>query len=63
MVHTAIYAYDVQARMASDQAAGLKQAADASVAELRKSLVQAGERDSAAAAGRRDADSARGQRK
>jgi hypothetical protein len=33
MVHTAIYAYEAQARMASDQAA------DASAAELRKSLV------------------------
>ena len=45
MVHTAIYAYDIQARMASDQAAGLKQAADASAVELRKSLVQEGERE------------------
>jgi len=44
MVHTAIYAYEVQARMASDQAAHSQQAAENEAAELRKSLRQEQER-------------------
>jgi len=55
-----IYAYEAQARKASDQAADLKQAAEGSAAELRKSLQQ--ERERAArmqqdpAAARRDVE-------
>ncbi|HLZ02534.1 MAG TPA: hypothetical protein VKR55_10345 [Bradyrhizobium sp.] len=43
MVHAAIYAYEAEARMASNQA--VKQAADSSAAELRKSLAQEWERE------------------
>jgi len=57
LVHTAIYTYEVQARMASDQAAVRKQA-ELSAAELRRSLVQAWERtarlEQELAAARRD---------
>jgi len=44
MARTTIYAYDAQARKASDQAADLKQAAESSAAELGKSLQQERER-------------------
>ncbi len=44
MVHTAIYAYEVQARKTSGQGAGLKQAAESSGAKLQKSLVREWER-------------------
>jgi hypothetical protein len=44
MVHTAIYTYEVQARIASDQAARSQPAAENSAAELRKSLRQEQER-------------------
>jgi hypothetical protein len=44
MVHTAIYTYEVQARIASDQAASCNQAEQSGAAELRKSLVHAWER-------------------
>ena len=44
MVHTAIYAYEAQTGRASDLAAGVKQAAESSAAELRNSLVREWER-------------------
>jgi hypothetical protein len=44
MVHTAIYTYEIQARITSDQAASSKQAEQSGAAELRKSLVLAWER-------------------
>jgi hypothetical protein len=44
MARTTIYAYEAQARRASDQAANLKQAAESSAAELGKSLQQERER-------------------
>jgi hypothetical protein len=44
MMHTAIYTYEVQARIASDQAARSQPAAENSAAELRKSLRQEQER-------------------
>jgi hypothetical protein len=44
MVHTAIYTYEIQARITSDQAASGKQAEQSGAAELRKSLVLAWER-------------------
>lgn len=40
MVHTAVYTYEVQARMADDQAAARAQLASSSAAELRKLLQQ-----------------------
>jgi hypothetical protein len=40
MVHTAIYTYEVQSRMASDQGAAREQSAASNAAELRKSLQQ-----------------------
>lgn len=40
MVHTAVYTYEVQARMANDQAAARAQSASGSAAELRKLLQQ-----------------------
>jgi hypothetical protein len=44
MVHTAVYTYEVQSRMASDQAVIRAQSAASSAAELRKSLQQEQER-------------------
>jgi hypothetical protein len=59
MVYTAIYTYEVQARMASDQVAVRKQA-ELSAAEPRKSLVQPWEREARLeqelAAARRDVE-------
>jgi hypothetical protein len=40
MVHTAVYTYEVQARMAGDQAVARAQSAASSAAELRKALLQ-----------------------
>jgi hypothetical protein len=40
MVHTAVYTYEVQARMANDQAAARAQSMAGSAAELRKRLLQ-----------------------
>jgi hypothetical protein len=60
MMHTAIYTYDVQTRMASEQAKGREQAEQSGAAELRKSLVEAWERAARLqqdlAAARRDAE-------
>jgi septal ring factor EnvC (AmiA/AmiB activator) len=60
MVHTTIYAYEAQTRMASDQTVSLKQAAESDAAELRKSLQQQQERaarlDQDLAAARRDVE-------
>src|SRR6516162_7654919 len=46
MAHARIYAFEAQARQASDQAAELKQTAEGGVADLRTSLQQERERAS-----------------
>jgi hypothetical protein len=60
MVHTTMYAYEAQTRMACDQTVSLKQAAESDAAELRKSLQQQQERaarlDQDLAAARRDVE-------
>jgi chromosome segregation ATPase len=60
MVHTAIYTYEAQTRMAGDQAAARKQAEQSDSEELRKTLVQTWERiarlEQELAAARRDVE-------
>jgi septal ring factor EnvC (AmiA/AmiB activator) len=60
MAHTAIYAYEAQARQASDQGAQLKKAPESGTADLQKSLQQEHDRASGLerdlAAARRDVE-------